>query len=85
MAVLGLVPNTLKLFYRKISEDITRKLQHEHEHFPQRAAQVSPTDPDCDTPMVVTLEQLRPYEHNPRFIHGVEAAGKGRDTKRAGR
>lgn len=48
------------------SEDITRKLQHGH--FPQRAAQVSPTDPDCDTPMVVTLEQLRPYEHNPRFI-----------------
>ncbi|NWL47381.1 chromosome partitioning protein ParB [Pseudomonas hunanensis] len=48
------------------SEDITRKLQHGH--FSQRAAQVSPTDPDCDTPMVVTLEQLRPYEHNPRFI-----------------
>lgn len=48
------------------SEDITRKLQHGH--FPQRAIQVSPTDPDCDTPMVVTLEQLRPYEHNPRFI-----------------
>ncbi|EKT4483409.1 ParB family protein [Pseudomonas putida] len=48
------------------SEDITRKLQNGH--FPQRAAQVSPTDPDCDTPMVVTLEQLRPYEHNPRFI-----------------
>lgn len=48
------------------SEDITRKLQHGH--FPQRATQVSPTDPVCDTPMVVTLEQLRPYEHNPRFI-----------------
>lgn len=48
------------------SDDITRKLQHGH--FPQRATQVSPTDPDCDTPMVVTLEQLRPYEHNPRFI-----------------
>lgn len=48
------------------SEDITRKLQHGH--FPQRPAQISPADPDCDTPMVVTLEQLRPYEHNPRFI-----------------
>lgn len=48
------------------SEEITRKLQHGH--FPQRATQVSPADPDCDMPMVVTLEQLRPYEHNPRFI-----------------
>lgn len=48
------------------SEDITRQLQHGH--FPQRATQLPPIDPDCDTPMVVTLEQLRPYEHNPRFI-----------------
>lgn len=48
------------------SEDITHQLQHGH--FPQRATQLPPIDPDCDTPMVVTLEQLRPYEHNPRFI-----------------
>ncbi|WLG76582.1 ParB family protein [Pseudomonas simiae] len=26
------------------------------------------SDPVIDTPMLVTLEQLRPYEHNPRFI-----------------
>ncbi|MFJ2363801.1 ParB family protein [Pseudomonas sp. NPDC087697] len=25
-------------------------------------------DPIVDTPMLVTLEQLRPYEHNPRFV-----------------
>jgi ParB family protein of integrating conjugative element (PFGI_1 class) len=25
-------------------------------------------DPISDTPMVITLEQLRPYEHNPRLI-----------------
>lgn len=48
------------------SDEITRKLQQAH--FPQRAPQEPTADPDCDTPMVVTLEQLRPYEHNPRFI-----------------
>ncbi|WAH60991.1 chromosome partitioning protein ParB [Pseudomonas silvicola] len=48
------------------SEEITRKLQHSH--FPSTSGLEQPTDPACDTPMVVTLEQLRPYDHNPRFI-----------------
>ncbi|MGY4494606.1 ParB family protein [Pseudomonas sp. TE3610] len=48
------------------SEEITRKLQHSH--FPSTTSLEQPADPACDTPMVVTLEQLRPYDHNPRFI-----------------
>ncbi|WP_416425165.1 ParB N-terminal domain-containing protein [Pseudomonas sp. App30] len=48
------------------SEEITRKLQHSH--FPSPPGLEQPADPACDTPMVVTLEQLRPYDHNPRFI-----------------
>ncbi|WP_416427715.1 chromosome partitioning protein ParB (plasmid) [Pseudomonas sp. App30] len=47
-------------------EEITRKLQHSH--FPSTPGLEQPADPTCDTPMVVTLEQLRPYDHNPRFI-----------------
>ncbi|WP_455921124.1 ParB family protein [Pseudomonas putida] len=47
-------------------EEITRKLQHSH--FPSTDGLEQPADPACDTPMVVTLEQLRPYDHNPRFI-----------------
>lgn len=47
-------------------EEITRKLQHSH--FPSTPGLEQPADPACDTPMVVTLEQLRPYDHNPRFI-----------------
>lgn len=48
------------------SEDITRQLQQAH--FPQKhrcdlaAASVG------DTPMMVSLEQLRPYELNPRVV-----------------
>ncbi|QKZ04210.1 ParB family protein [Pseudomonas eucalypticola] len=47
-------------------EEITRKLQHSH--FPNTPSLGQPADPACDTPMLVTLEQLRPYDHNPRFI-----------------
>jgi len=48
------------------SEEIIRKLQHSH--FPSTPSLEQPADPACDTPMLVTLEQLRPYDHNPRFI-----------------
>lgn len=48
------------------SEDITRQLQQAH--FPQRHGRdVSPV-PVGDTPLVVSLEQLRPYELNPRVV-----------------
>src|SRR3990167_1718730 len=36
--------------------------------FPQGQELEQVSDPLTDTPMRVTLEQLRPYEHNPRFI-----------------
>lgn len=36
--------------------------------FPQGQELEQVSDPLTDTPMQVTLEQLRPYEHNPRFI-----------------
>ncbi|MGH8351607.1 MAG: ParB family protein [Pseudomonas sp.] len=48
------------------SEEITQKLQQSH--FPQRGSLIPPAAPTCDTSIIVTLEQLRPYEHNPRFI-----------------
>ncbi|WP_425914627.1 ParB family protein [Pseudomonas sp. GWSMS-1] len=47
-------------------EDITDKLQLGP--CPQVQAVDRLSDPLTDTPMRVTLEQLRPYEHNPRFI-----------------
>ena len=48
------------------SDDITRQLQQAH--FPQNPGrEVSPV-PVGDTPMVVSLEQLRPYELNPRVV-----------------
>ncbi|MNH09991.1 Hydroxyacylglutathione hydrolase [compost metagenome] len=48
------------------SEDITRQLQQAH--LPQNPGrEVSPV-PIADTPMVVSLEQLRPYELNPRVV-----------------
>ncbi len=47
-------------------EEITDKLHQAH--FPHRVGVQGIEDPRCDTPMVVTLEQLRPYEHNPRII-----------------
>jgi ParB family protein of integrating conjugative element (PFGI_1 class) len=47
-------------------EEITSKLLQEH--FPQGPDLERLSDPLTDTPMRVTLEQLRPYEHNPRFI-----------------
>lgn len=47
-------------------EDITGKLQTGSFVHSLEVDQV--TDPIVDTPMLVTLEQLRPYEHNPRFI-----------------
>lgn len=47
-------------------EDIADKLQQGH--FPQGPQLERLSDPLTDTPMLVTLEQLRPYEHNPRFI-----------------
>ncbi|AUA33379.1 chromosome partitioning protein ParB [Pseudomonas sp. SGAir0191] len=48
------------------SEDITRQLQQAH--FPQKPGRdISPV-PIGDTPMIVNLEQLRPYELNPRVV-----------------
>ncbi|MFS2068370.1 ParB family protein [Pseudomonas sp. CT11-2] len=47
-------------------EEITEKLQQGH--FPQGPNLKQPSDPSTDTPMLVTLEQLRPYDLNPRFI-----------------
>ncbi|WP_448144774.1 ParB family protein [Pseudomonas silesiensis] len=47
-------------------EDITGKLLAGH--FGHRLEVDQAVDPIVDTPMLVTLEQLRPYEHNPRFI-----------------
>ncbi|WP_454835290.1 ParB family protein [Pseudomonas lini] len=52
---------------RKLSqEEITDKLHQDH--FPRGPELERLSDPLIDTPMLVTLEQLRPYEHNPRFI-----------------
>ena len=47
-------------------EDITGKLRAGNFVHSLEVDQAS--DPVVDTPMLVTLEQLRPYEHNPRFI-----------------
>jgi ParB family protein of integrating conjugative element (PFGI_1 class) len=47
------------------SEDVTRQLQQEH--FPQKSRE-QPANPVGETAMVVTLEQLRPYELNPRVV-----------------
>lgn len=47
-------------------EQITEKLHQGH--FPRGPEMGRLSDPLTDTPMLVTLEQLRPYEHNPRFI-----------------
>ncbi|ABA74733.1 ParB family protein [Pseudomonas fluorescens] len=52
---------------KKLSqEEITGKLHQAH--FPRGQELERLSDPVTDTPMVMTLEQLRPYEHNPRFI-----------------
>ena len=52
---------------KKLSqEEITDKLHQDH--FPPGPELERLSDPVIDTPMLVTLEQLRPYEHNPRFI-----------------
>ncbi|MFS2093009.1 ParB family protein [Pseudomonas sp. Pseusp11] len=52
---------------KKLSqEEITDKLHQDH--FPRCPELERLSDPLIDTPMLVTLEQLRPYEHNPRFI-----------------
>lgn len=48
------------------AEDITRQLQQAH--FPQKHDRDLAMAPVGDTPMVVTLEQLRPYELNPRVV-----------------
>ncbi|MFJ4131437.1 ParB family protein [Pseudomonas cyclaminis] len=47
-------------------EDIADKLLQGH--FPQGPQLERLSDPLTDTPILVTLDQLRPYEHNPRFI-----------------
>ncbi|MFJ4453202.1 ParB family protein [Pseudomonas sp. NPDC089392] len=47
------------------SEDVTRQLQQAH--FPQKSRE-QPANPVGETAMVVTLEQLRPYELNPRVV-----------------
>ena len=52
---------------KKLSqEQITDKLHQDN--FPRGPELERLSDPLTDTPMLVTLEQLRPYEHNPRFI-----------------
>jgi ParB family protein of integrating conjugative element (PFGI_1 class) len=48
------------------SEEITRQLQQVH--FPQKPGREVTATPDGDMPMVVSLEQLHPYELNPRVI-----------------
>lgn len=48
------------------SEDITRQLQQAH--FPQKHDRDLAVAPVGDTPIVVSLEQLRPYELNPRVV-----------------
>ncbi|WP_460421653.1 ParB family protein [Pseudomonas sp. ZL2] len=48
------------------SEDITRQLQQAH--FSQKHGRDLAAAPVGDTPMVVSLEQLRPYELNPRVV-----------------
>ncbi len=48
------------------SDDITRQLQQAH--FPQAPGREVSSVPIADTPMVVSLEQLRPYELNPRVV-----------------
>jgi len=48
------------------SEDITHQLQQAH--FPQKHDRDLAVEPVGDTPMVVSLEQLRPYELNPRVV-----------------
>ncbi|NCE85783.1 ParB family protein [Pseudomonas sp. Q1] len=47
-------------------EEITKKLHQDH--FPRGPEMERLSDPLTDTPMLITLKQLRPYEHNPRFI-----------------
>ena len=52
---------------KKLSQqEITDKLHQDH--IPRGPELERLSDPLTDTPMLVTLEQLRPYEHNPRFI-----------------
>ncbi|WP_223508280.1 MULTISPECIES: ParB family protein [unclassified Pseudomonas] len=52
---------------KKLSqEEITDRLYQDHFTPGPKVERLS--DPLIDTPMLVTLEQLRPYEHNPRFI-----------------
>jgi ParB family protein of integrating conjugative element (PFGI_1 class) len=52
---------------KKLSqEEITDRLYQDHFTPGPKVERLS--DPLTDTPMLVTLEQLRPYEHNPRFI-----------------
>ncbi|MDR6575935.1 ParB family protein [Pseudomonas extremaustralis] len=52
---------------KKLSQqEITDKLHQDH--FPRGPELERLSDPLTDTPMLVTLEQLRPYELNPRFI-----------------
>ncbi|MGP5328208.1 ParB family protein [Pseudomonas helleri] len=52
---------------KKLSQgQITDKLRQDH--FPRGPELERLSDPLTDTPMLVTLEELRPYEHNPRFI-----------------
>lgn len=52
---------------KKLSQqEITDKLHQDH--FSRGPELERLSDPATDTPMLVTLEQLRPYEHNPRFI-----------------
>lgn len=48
------------------TEDITRQLQQAH--FPQKHGRDIAPVPVEDTPLVVSLEQLRPYELNPRVV-----------------
>lgn len=47
-------------------EEITNKLHQDH--FPRGPEMEQLSVPLTDMPMLITLEQLRPYEHNPRFI-----------------
>ncbi len=52
---------------KKLSQEEVADKLHQN-HFPRGPELERLSDPVVDTPMLVTLEQLRPYEHNPRFI-----------------
>lgn len=52
---------------KKLSQEVITDKLHQ-DNFPWGSELERLSDPLTDTPMLITLEQLRPYEHNPRII-----------------